>query len=327
MSSENTAESLAEFPERQHNGCNSIHFADLRLIRIKFWTPHGCDILCHPRPEKLSMSNRSQAIHVAKVRGNLRETVDDRVAVEEPLEIRLGFLQGGERLTQPVSITMRTPGDDEELAVGFLFSESIIRSMADIAIVKPCQGDNTIRVELEDGVDVDLERLRRHFYTTSSCGVCGKASLDALHFMGAEPLESAAHFAKDVMTSMPDRVRREQAIFAETGGLHAAAAFAADGTIVAVREDVGRHNAVDKVIGALFMEQRLPARDLGLMVSGRTSFELMQKALVAGMPLMAAVGAPSSLAVELAREFNVTLVGFLRDGSYNVYSGEERINA
>ena len=273
------------------------------------------------------MSKRSSAISVARVRGELRETVDDRVAVEEPLEIRLGFQQAGKRLTHPVSITMRTPGDDEELAVGFLYSEFIIRSPADVAIVKPCQGDNTIRVELEDGVDVDLERLRRHFYTTSSCGVCGKASLDALHIMGAEPLESAAYFAKDVMTSMPDRVRREQAIFAETGGLHAAAAFAADGTIVAVREDVGRHNAVDKVIGALFMEQRLPARDLGLMVSGRTSFELMQKALVAGMPLMAAVGAPSSLAVELAREFNVTLVGFLRDGSYNVYSGEERINA
>ncbi len=273
------------------------------------------------------MSNRSQAIHVAKVRGNLRETVDDRVAVEEPLEIRLGFLQAGERLTQPISITMRTPGDDEELAVGFLFSESIIRSMADIAIVKPCQGDNTIRVELEDDVELDLERLRRHFYTTSSCGVCGKASLDALHVMGAEPLETGARFAKDLLVSLPDRLRQAQAIFDETGGLHAAAAFAADGTIIAVREDVGRHNAVDKVVGTLFQEQRLPASELGLMVSGRASFELVQKALVAGMPLLAAVSAPSSLAVELAREFNVTLVGFLRGGSYNVYSGEERIDA
>ena len=273
------------------------------------------------------MSKRSQAISIAKVRESLRETVDDRVAVEEPLEIRLGFQQDGERMTQAVSITMRTPGDDEELAVGFLFSERIIRSPADVAIVKPCQGDNTIRVELEEGVGVDLERLRRHFYTTSSCGVCGKASLDALHVMGAEPPDTETRFAKDVLISIPDRVRRAQAIFDETGGLHAAAAFAADGTIVAVREDVGRHNAVDKVVGALFREHRLPAGDLGLMVSGRASFELMQKALVAGMPLMAAVSAPSSLAVELAREFNVTLVGFLRDGSYNVYSGEERINA
>ena len=273
------------------------------------------------------MSKRSSAISVARVRGELRETVDDRVAVEEPLEIRLGFQQAGERLTRPVSITMRTPGDDEELAVGFLYSELIIRSPADVAIVKPCQGDNTIRVELEDDVDVDLERLRRHFYTTSSCGVCGKASLDALHLMGAEPPESGTRFARDVIISMPDRVRRAQAVFEETGGLHAAAVFTGDGTIVAVREDVGRHNAVDKVVGALFREQRLPASDLGLMVSGRASFELMQKALVGGLPLLAAVGAPSSLAVALAREFNVTLVGFLRDGSYNVYSGEERLTA
>ena len=274
-----------------------------------------------------SMSNRSQAVSIARVRDGLRETVDDRVAVEEPLEIRLGFQQAGKRLTQPVSITMRTPGDDEELAVGFLYTEKIIRSPADVAIVKPCQGDNTIRVELEDDVDVDLERLRRHFYTTSSCGVCGKASLDALYLMGAEPPESETRFAKDVIVSIPDRVRQAQAVFEETGGLHAAAVFTGDGTIVAVREDVGRHNAVDKVVGALFRDQRLPASELGLMVSGRASFELMQKALVGGLPLMAAVGAPSSLAVELAQEFNVTLVGFLRDGSYNVYSGEERITA
>ena len=230
-------------------------------------------------------------------------------------------------MTQPVSITMRTPGDDEELAVGFLYSELIIRSPDDVAFVKPCQGDNTIRVELEDGVSVDLERLRRHFYTTSSCGVCGKASLEALHVAGAVPPAPGSRFARDILISMPDRLRHAQTIFEETGGLHAAAAFSADGTVVAVREDVGRHNAVDKVVGALFRQQALPACDLGLMVSGRASFELMQKALVAGIPLLAAVSAPSSLAVELAREFNVTLVGFLRDGSYNVYSGEERINA
>jgi FdhD protein len=272
------------------------------------------------------MNHRSQAVAIAKVRGNLRETIDDRVAVEEPLEIRLGFCQAGKRTTQPVSITMRTPGDDEDLAIGFLFSESIIRSPADLAFVKPCQGENTVRVELEDNVEVDLERLRRHFYTTSSCGVCGKASLDALRAQDVVAPTTATRFASEVLMAMPGMVRKAQATFEETGGLHAAAAFDVHGKLVVVSEDVGRHNAVDKVIGALLREQRLPAGDLGLLLSGRASFELAQKALVAGMPLMAAVGAPSSLAVELAREFNVTLVGFLRDGSYNVYAGEERID-
>ena len=273
------------------------------------------------------MSHRSQPVSVAKVRGDLRETGDDLVAVEEPLEIRLGSLQGNERTTQAVSITMRTPGDDEELAVGFLYSESIIRSPRDIAIVKPCQGDNTVRVELEDDVTVNLDRLQRHFYTTSSCGVCGKASLDMLRVGGTSAPETQTHFAKDILLAVPERLREAQVTFEETGGLHAAAAFDAQGNLVVVREDVGRHNAVDKVVGALLLEQRLPATGLGLMVSGRASFELAQKTLVAGMPLLAAVGAPSSLAVELAREFNVTLIGFLRDGSYNVYAAEERIDA
>ena len=264
------------------------------------------------------MSHRSQPVSVAKVRGDLRETGDDLVAVEEPLEIRLGSLQGNERTTQAVSITMRTPGDDEELAVGFLYSESIIRSPRDIA---------TVRVELEDDVTVNLDRLQRHFYTTSSCGVCGKASLDMLRVGGTSAPETQTHFAKDILLAVPERLREAQVTFEETGGLHAAAAFDAQGNLVVVREDVGRHNAVDKVVGALLLEQRLPATGLGLMVSGRASFELAQKTLVAGMPLLAAVGAPSSLAVELAREFNVTLIGFLRDGSYNVYAAEERIDA
>ncbi len=274
------------------------------------------------------MTGRSQAVHVARMRGDLRESLDDRVAVEEPLEIRLGYESGGERLTSAVSITMRTPLYDEDLAVGFLYGEGIIRSRDDIAIVKPCQGDNTVRVELEDGVAVDLARLERHFYTTSSCGVCGKASLDALHVKGVEPIIGAgATFARGVIIAVPERLRAAQATFDKTGGLHAAAAFDAEGNLVVVREDVGRHNAVDKVVGALLQDGRLPAAGLGLMVSGRASFELMQKALVAGMPLLAAVGAPSSLAVELAQAFNVTLVGFLRGDTFNVYAGEERITA
>ena len=272
------------------------------------------------------MTGRSQPIAVTRIRANLRESVDDRVAVEEPLEIRLGYEQGGQRHTQSISITMRTPGDDENLAVGFLFSEGILRSADDLAIVKPCNGDNTIRVELEAGVAVDLDRLQRHFYTTSSCGVCGKASLDALRVQGVKRLPAVGgQFSRSAIVGVPERLRAAQETFDETGGLHAAAAFDPHGELIVVREDVGRHNAVDKVVGFLLSEGRLPARDCGLMVSGRASFELMQKTVVAGMPLLAAVSAPSSLAVELAREFNVTLVGFLRGENFNIYAGEERI--
>jgi FdhD protein len=272
------------------------------------------------------MEGRSRSVEVEKFRGNLRETLDDRVAVEEPLEIRLGYEIGGKRQTSSVSITMRTPGDDADLAAGFLFAEGIIRAKDEIAVIKPCRGDNTIRVELEDDVSVDLEGLQRHFYTTSSCGVCGKASLDALSVQGIDPVAMlTGQFSRDTLASIPDRLRAAQTTFDETGGLHAAAAFDPHGELLVVREDVGRHNAVDKVVGALLADGRLPAGDLGLMVSGRASFELTQKALVAGIPLLAAVSAPSSLAVELAREFNITLIGFLRGDTFNVYAGEERI--
>lgn len=272
------------------------------------------------------MTSRSRVVEVQKYRADLRESRDDRVAIEEPLEIRLGYEADGKRQTSSVSITMRTPGDDENLATGFLFSEGIIHSLADLAIVKPCDGDNTVRVELEDGVAVDLERLQRHFYTTSSCGVCGKASLEALYAQGAAPLDAGAFvLPREVLVRIPAQLRARQDTFEETGGLHAAAAFDANGELIVVCEDIGRHNAVDKVIGALLRGDRLPASELGLMVSGRASFELVQKALVAGMPLLAAVSAPSSLAVQLAREFNVGLVGFLRGDSFNVYAGKERI--
>jgi FdhD protein len=172
---------------------------------------------------------------------------------------------------------------------------------------------------------VDLERLTRHFYTSSSCGVCGKASLDALRVQGCAPLAGELRIGRDELLELPNSLRAAQATFDETGGLHAAAAFDSSGRLVVVREDVGRHNAVDKVVGALLNEGRIPAGDLGLVVSGRASFELMQKALVAGMPMLAAVGAPSSLAVELAQEFNVTLVGFLRGKSFNVYAAKGRV--
>lgn len=282
---------------------------------------------------RLRMSRSSLATRITRISGSSGEARADLLAVEEPLEIRLGYEQGGERVSSSISITMRTPGDDEELATGFLYTESIIQKAGDIAFVKPCSppapdsgNHNVIRVELESGVDVDIERLERHFYTTSSCGVCGKASLDALYIAGAKALPAGElTFAKEMLTSLPVRLRAAQKTFEETGGLHAAAAFDRDGTLVVLREDIGRHNAVDKVVGALLSEGRLPASDLGLMVSGRASFELMQKALLAGMPLLAAVSAPSSLAVQLAREFNQTLVGFLRGDTFNIYAGEERI--
>jgi FdhD protein len=271
------------------------------------------------------MTGRSRAVEVSRFRAELREPCTDQVAAEEPLEIRLGYVIDGERRTDSVSITMRTPGDDEDLATGFLFSEGVLQSADDLMVVKPCEGENTIRVELEDHVNVDLGGLQRHFYTTSSCGVCGKASLDALYAQGCTVLANGFSMSAAALTALPDELRKAQATFEETGGLHAAAAFDTSGELIIVREDVGRHNAVDKVVGALLRDARLPASRYGLIVSGRASFELTQKALVAGMPLLAAVSAPSSLAVELAQEFNVTLVGFLRGDTFNVYAGGERI--
>jgi FdhD protein len=281
------------------------------------------------------MAQSSRAIEISKFKDGTQERHVDSVAVEEPLEIRLGWSTPDGRATRSISITMRTPGHDTELAVGFLLSESIIRKATDVASIDVCgepapdSGNyNTVKVELNAGVDVDLGRLQRHFYTSSSCGVCGKTSLDALHATGATSLrDNTAAFSKDILTSIPEKLRESQATFDTTGGLHAAAAFTRSGELVMTMEDVGRHNAVDKVIGALALAGQLPASELGLMVSGRASFELMQKALVARMPLLAAVSAPSSLAVQLAQEFDLTLVGFLRGETFNIYSGKQRISA
>jgi FdhD protein len=209
----------------------------------------------------------------------------------------------------------------------------MIKSSSDVAAVEysgPADPDsgtqNIVRVDLEAGVTVDIGRLQRHFYTTSSCGVCGKSSLDALKITGAKRLSSdGVKFDKAMLISLPDALRERQETFEQTGGLHAAAVFTTQGDILISREDVGRHNAVDKVIGALLTKDQLPASDLGLLVSGRTSFELMQKTLMAGIPLLAAVSAPSSLAIQLAQEFNVSLVGFLRGETFNIYSGKDRI--
>ena len=257
----------------------------------------------------------------------------DRVAVEEPLEIQLVSATPTGAAARSVSITMRTPGNDAELALGFLFTEGIVSAREQVVSVGPAgQPDpdtglrNIVRVEMSPEFSPDIERLERHFYTTSSCGVCGKASLDALRVEGLSPLVGTdTVFDADVLHELPGAVRAGQAVFDQTGGLHAAALFGPDGEIGIVREDVGRHNATDKLIGRLFEIGDLPAGDRGLFVSGRASFELMQKALAAGIPLLAAVGAPTSLAVELARDFGMTLVGFMRDGRFNIYAGGGRI--
>jgi FdhD protein len=238
-------------------------------------------------------------------------TEPDDLAVEEPLEIRVDG--------DPIAVTMRTPGHDEELAIGFLRSEGIAavsaEPTADLAA-------NTVDVRVEG--DFDSERLRRSFYTSSSCGVCGKGALEAVAFE-APRVESELRMPAAVVSALPDRLREAQPTFAATGGLHATGLFDAEGRLVCVREDVGRHNAMDKVIGRAFLDGLLPLDDRLLCVSGRLSFELVQKAAVAGCPLLVAVGAPSTLAVELARDRGITLCGFVRGGRLNVYSEPRRI--
>jgi FdhD protein len=235
----------------------------------------------------------------------------DEIAVEEPLEIRVGG--------QPIAVTMRTPGHDEELALGFLRSEGIAavsaRPAADLAA-------NVIEVEVEG--EVDFEHLSRNFYTSSSCGVCGKGALEAVA-VEAPPVESELVVPAVLVAVLPDRLREAQPTFAATGGLHATGLFDASGDLLVVREDVGRHNAMDKVVGWAFGQGLLPLADKMLCVSGRLSFELVQKAVVAGCPVVVAVGAPSTLAVDLARDRGVTLCGFVRGGRVNVYSEAQRI--
>jgi FdhD protein len=251
--------------------------------------------------------------------GDDARTGPDRLAVEEPLEIRLGFGPANNRSRRAVSVTMRTPGHDAELAVGFLRSDGVLHS-PDELLGTESAATNVIRVDLRPGIPVDLGRLERHFYTASSCGVCGKTSLDAVD-QACDPLPAGGPVVPaGAIHALPRRLREAQPAFDRTGGLHAAALFDADDELRVAREDVGRHNAVDKVIGREFLLGHLP-----LFVSGRAGFELVQKAAVAGVPVFAAVGAPSSLAVELARRVGMTLIGFVRDGRFNVYSGQERI--
>ena len=247
--------------------------------------------------------------------GEAPRTALDAVAGEEPLEIRVD--------TQPIAVVMRTPGHDAELALGFLVSEGLIRQPDQVRDVRPNPRNasgNSIDVLLSPEVTVDFGRLTRHVFASSSCGLCGATSIQSVRRQ-FPPLTSAPRVSAETLIDLPDRLRKSQTEFSRTGGLHAAGLFDGSGRLLAVREDVGRHNAVDKLLGWGFREGRLPLRDLGLLVSGRVSFEIVQKALAGGIALVAAVSAPSNLAVDFARRNGQTLVGFLRDGRFNVYSG------
>lgn len=262
----------------------------------------------------------TQPVEITKVNGKFVTLGKDELATEEPLEIRVG--------ARSLSVTMRTPGHDFDLALGFLFTEGIIRSKEEVASTKYCVGAtaaeaNVLQLELKPEVTLDWDKLQRNFYTTSSCGVCGKSSIDSIQAV-CQPIVSVLQVSTDVIGTLPQTLREAQRLFDRTGGLHAAAAFDADGRLIVVREDVGRHNALDKVIGSL-LTNRTPGADRILLVSGRASFELVQKVAVAGFPILAAVGAPSSLAVSLAKETGMTLIGFLRGNSFNIYCHESRV--
>lgn len=272
-------------------------------------------------------------MQVTTIDGGNRTTRDDQLTMEEPMEVRVVFGPPDARKDRSLSITMRTPDYDFELAAGFLLSEGIVKRKADVDRFEFCgpvadgrnQG-NIVRVELSPLIELDIKSLQRHFYTTSSCGICGKGSLDAIRSQGMVVVGSAdLRIASSLICELPNRLREQQSVFARTGGIHAAGLFDAAGDPVLVREDVGRHNAVDKLLGNRLIEDRLPMSEKILVVSGRSSFELVQKAVVGGVPVMVAVGAPSSLAVELADEFGMTLIGFASDRRFNIYSHPQRI--
>ena len=289
-------------------------------------------------------------VEIERVKGNVFSMADDSVAEEEPMELQIEYGPENRRARKSIAVTMRTPGNDKELAAGFLWTEGVIEEADAIndmitreAVVSDLQEDtanykkrttvlpksvsgNMVIVRLHPDAQVRLANLERNFYTTSSCGVCGKASLGALRVLSPPRAYDEFRMRTSILSALLSRLRDAQPIFAITGGLHGAAIVNADGVLLQTREDVGRHNAVDKLIGHALTSGALPLRERCLLLSGRASFELMQKAVMAGIPFVAAAGAPSSLAITVAREFNVTLVGFLGDEGFNVYSGFERLS-
>lgn len=268
---------------------------------------------------------QARTVTVFDSHGSTSDEKTDEIAVEEPLAVQIAFGPVKARRRVTLSVTMRTPGHDADLAAGLLVSEGVVKDRGDVLGIEAGTIQNTVRVELHPDVPVHLARLERHGFTSSACGVCGKTSLDAVEAACDGPAPGGRAISAAVVHALPERLRAAQPGFAQTGGIHAAALFDMDGTLLAVREDVGRHNAVDKLIGAEFLAGRVPLSDRVLFVSGRAGFELVQKAAVAGVPAFAAVGAPTSLAVDLAEQVGVTLLGFVRDGRFNVYCGRERV--
>lgn len=254
----------------------------------------------------------------------------DLLAAEEPMEIRLIYGPAHHRIEKSLAVTMRTPGNDFELALGFLFTEGIINTMEQVEQIVHCEQvkeeerGNVVRVSLTTGVELDAEKLQRNFYVSSSCGVCGKSSIAAINTY-CQSVTSTLKITEKQLVAAPDKMRQAQDVFEHTGGLHAAALFDENGELIILREDIGRHNALDKLIGYQSANHKLPLTSNFIMVSGRLGFELVQKAVIAGVPILGAVGAPSSLAVQLAQDYDITLAGFVRNGRFNLYSGEERI--
>ncbi|PTQ93614.1 FdhD protein [Mucilaginibacter yixingensis] len=271
-------------------------------------------------------------LEIIKVNGSESEVTFDELAAEEPLEIRLEYGDKDNRRVKNISVTMRTPGNDVELATGFLFTEGIVNNVEDIVLAEPLQiscdedKENTILISLREGVEPKLGNADRNFYTTSSCGVCGKSSINAIRTVNNyAAVEGQGQIKADVLYTLPVILRKHQDLFDHTGGLHASALFSTDGEFLLVREDVGRHNALDKLIGAALQKVWLPLQSQVLLLSGRASFELIQKAAMAGIRIIASVGAPSTLAVETARSFGITLAGFLRGRRFNIYTSSHRI--
>ena len=271
--------------------------------------------------------NGVEHINIYKIgSGEINETAD-KVAVEEPLEIQLAYSTATGSMHKNIAVTMRTPGNDDELAAGFLFTEGIIKNRTDILEIKqPSSDENRILVVLKENTVPVLANAARNFYSTSSCGICGKASIDAIRTTSQYGEESDnIYIDAAVFYPLQNELKKQQKVFEDTGGIHASALFNVDGNFIMLREDVGRHNALDKIIGAALLNGQLPLNNCILLLSGRASFELVQKAVMAGIKIIAAVGAPSSLAVEMAKETGITLLGFLRDDRFNIYAGKQRI--
>jgi len=267
-------------------------------------------------------------IAINRVVKNQLNSADDIVAIEEPLEIRLVYGSVENRISKNISVTMRTPSNDEELAIGFLFTEGILKNISEVkSLKKDILNENIISIKLNENVTPEIQKLERNFYTTSSCGVCGKSSIDAIRVVSRNTNSTDINIKikSDLIYELPQILRQQQSIFDKTGGIHASALFTLEGRFLALKEDVGRHNALDKLIGFCLQNGELNFSNKILLLSGRASFELIQKAAMAGIKLIAAVGAPSSLAVELAMEFDMTLIGFLKEDRFNIYCGVQRI--